>query len=194
MVAIVQPNRRSDGVEQTVCDSGDLVGRSHMPTNQQELVTTQSTHDITFASREPQAIRDHLQQTITHLVTQAVIDHLEPVQVAEHHSHSLLGGQQHLETLEQLLTIGQAGQQVVAGLERQLRLELATIGEVSIRHGVGLENSFAIANTHNDRRHRLPFAIAIDQFQLAHPCLAPFDRSASIVEDQRAVFNRNVRQ
>jgi hypothetical protein len=76
--------------------------------------------------RRPQAQRDLLQQLITDLVAQPVVDGLELVDVAEQEPDVVLtgAGQGLVDPLAQLGPVGQPGQRVVGGAVAQFPFAL----------------------------------------------------------------------
>ncbi len=92
-----------------------------------ELVAAEAGHGVAGAQGHGQALGDAHQQPVAQAVAEAVVDHLEVVEVEEQHRHppvvALWPGQRPVEAVEQQGAVGQAGERVVGGLVGQALLE-----------------------------------------------------------------------
>ncbi len=113
-----------------------------------EFVAAHAGHDVAFAHALLQPRRDFNEKLVAGQVAIAVIDHLEAVEVeAEQGQMRLMAvraGQHPLHVLGEQGAVGQAGQRVVVGQVRNLRLGLLLVGQVetqgqdAVGHAVGI--------------------------------------------------------
>ncbi len=79
-----------------------------------ELVTAQPRQQVPFAHATAQALSGLHQKDVAAVMTQAVIDHLEAIQIDEHHNHLLANAAEVLPGLPQpmlqMAAIGQPGE------------------------------------------------------------------------------------
>ena len=164
-----------------------MVG-SNVAAHDQELVATETADDVATACRGLQAVGNDLQQAVADGVTEAVVDDLEIVEVAEHHGHSLAVADGVGQQMEELLAVRQPGQRVVAGVVGQSCFETLAIGEIAIGHGEALEVALLVADADGNTRHRVSFAVLIDHLDLAAPRATVADRLADLGEHRLAVL------
>ena len=89
-----------------------------------ELVATEPADAVASTHGQRQALGDHLEQLVTDLVSEVVVDVLEPIEVDEECRNlnvcSSSSAQHLLGPVDDQGTIGQSGQCVVHGLEPDL--------------------------------------------------------------------------
>ncbi len=101
-----------------------VVGLAHSTGHDHELVAADPGHEVAGAAVGPQPVADRVQQLVAHPVAEAVVQDPEPVEVEEHQGDRLVvpAGQQLLDVVLHVRSVGQPGQQVVGGLVGQARL------------------------------------------------------------------------
>ena len=151
-----------------------------------ELVTTQASHRVAGAHARLQTVSHLDQQGVARLVAQAVVDHLEVVQVEKQHRDQVLPtvGVRHgaLESIAKEGSIGQPRQRIVERLVLERRFGLLAAANVSVdaddrawlAAGVKLERPAA---GHHNRR-----AVSASVFELAIPAPATYQLSVDIRE------------
>ena len=96
-----------------------------------ELVTTEARHQVTRPQCTLQPSREVDEQTVTRAVADAVVEHLEPVDVEEQHggvgAPATRMAAREPEPLEHGVAVGEAGERVVLRLVRELRLGAVTL-------------------------------------------------------------------
>ncbi len=102
--------------------------------NDDELVATESGYDIADAGYRAQAFGGRLEQKITAIVPERVIDLLEAVEIDKMHGHAATlqrqDGKHLLQFFDQLGPICQAGERIVMRQVGDLRLSLLPFGNV----------------------------------------------------------------
>src|SRR5690606_28884249 len=116
-----------------VCQDGRAVWLLDADLENGEFISAEPGDDIPFAQATQQPLRGRLQQTITHGVTQRVVDLLEPVKIETQNREAAAAadgaeGRNHL--VLQMPPIRQTGKSVVIGQKRDLRLGLTALGDV----------------------------------------------------------------
>ncbi len=82
-----------------------------------ELVGTEATEELAWPGQALDAIGEHAQKGVAGTVTEAVVDHLEAVQVDEHDSRAAVFASQELvEVADDHGPVGKPGEGVVVGL------------------------------------------------------------------------------
>ena len=108
--------------------SSDLLAAADAGLDHDELVAAQSSGNIIDAGNRAQPLGDRLEQEITGVVPEGVIDLLEVVEVDEVHGEAPApqaeDGKRILQRLDQLGAIGEAGQRVVMGEEADAPIHL----------------------------------------------------------------------
>ena len=188
VLATIEADRCLHRAEQAIGDRRDLLVGADVAAHDEELVAAETADDVATAGRGLQAVGNDLQQAVADRVTEAVVDDLEVVEVAEHHGHSLAVADGVGQQMEQLLAVRQPGQRVVAGVVGQSRFEPLAIGEVAIGHGEAFEVALLVADADGDTRHRVSFAVLIDHLDLAAPRAAVADCLADLGEHRLAVL------
>ena len=61
----------------------DFLGRSTVLEHERELVAAEPRHEAALARRRAQPLTDHLEHAVAELVPEAVVDHLEIVEIDE---------------------------------------------------------------------------------------------------------------
>ena len=191
VLATVDDDRLPHDVDESLGDAFGLVGVQLVAAHHHELVATQPSDQIAAASRLAQPRGHRAQQLIADSVTQAVVDNLEPIEIAEQHRDRLVHVEGRGQRMEQLLTVGQRGQDVVARLERQSRHQLIALFDVAVDDRECLELAVVAMQAHDDRRRRSTFAVAIEQLQLAAPTATGRDDLDDVVEQQVVVLGRD---
>jgi hypothetical protein len=101
-----------------------------------ELVAAHAGHRVLVAHRLAESRRHRHQQVVARLVTEAVVDDLEAVEVDEEDADRALAtagpGQGHLKPALEEGPVGQAGEGVVVRLAGQLVLEGPPLGDVAL--------------------------------------------------------------
>ena len=100
-----------------------------------ELVATQARHQVDGPHTVVQALGDFVQQLVAGHMAQAVVDHLEAIQIQEQHRKPLLGIQsralnRHFQAFMEAIPIRQVGQAVVVGDVEQATLRQVARGNV----------------------------------------------------------------
>ena len=188
VLATVEADRCLHGRQQAVGDGGDLEIGADVAAHDQELVAAEASDDVAAAGRGLQPVGDDLQQPVADGVTEAVVDDLEVVEVAEHHGHAFAIADRVGQQVEELLPVRQAGQRVVAGVVGQPRLEPLAIGQVAVGHGEPLDRALLVTDADGNARHRVALAVLIDHLDLAAPRATVADRLADLGEHRLAVF------
>ena len=98
-----------------------------------ELVAAHPGHGVDRAHVRRDDVGDPPQDAVAHVVTERVVDLLEPVEVAEAHGHGASVGRQpdssaSARPLQQQAAVGEAGELVVEGQMAQLGLEEVALG------------------------------------------------------------------
>ena len=99
-----------------------------------ELVAAEASQGVHRPQGAAQPLGGRLEQPVTGLVPQAVVDELEAVEVEEHERHAVvvaLGpAEGHLEAVHEQHPVGQAGELVVHGGVGQALSQLPAFGDV----------------------------------------------------------------
>ena len=97
-----------------------------------ELVAAEPRQHVVLTQHRSQPVGDDLDQVVADLVTEAVVDHLELVEVDEQHDHVVEVGDRQtiLEDVHQIGPVRQPGQFVVAGRVAQLLGRSTLLGDV----------------------------------------------------------------
>ena len=186
--AAVEADGRFHCGEQAVGDGSDLEVGTDVAADDQELVAAETADDVAATRRGLQSIGNDLQQAVADRVAEAVVDHLEVVEVAEHHCHALAVADGVGEQVEELLAVRQAGQGVVAGVVGQSRLEPLAIRQVAVGDSESLEVALLVSDSDGHPRHRVAFAVLIDHLDLAAPCATVANGLADLGEHRLAVL------
>ena len=78
-----QEERPGEGVGQLLGDPGRVVVGGHVLDEDDELVAAEAGHGVARGDDRPEALAERDEQLIADVVAEAVVDHLEPVDVAE---------------------------------------------------------------------------------------------------------------
>ena len=135
--------------EQLTCNEGDLLGRTDLLRQHDELIAAQTRHRVARAHALLDALSHLLEQRVACFVPERVVDDLETVEVDEQHGKLAavtprrLEG--HIQHLAERHAVGQAGQAIVIGQvfdaqRREMALGLAfkvveCVGDV-LRHAL----------------------------------------------------------
>ena len=100
-----------------------------------ELVPSEARCGVSLSQLGANAVRYLDEQLVTHLVAQAVVQDLEPVEVEPEHRVGVVApalgvGQRLGQAVQEKRSIGQASQAVVEGLLAQALFEEATLSDV----------------------------------------------------------------
>ena len=116
---------------------GDVLGGVHagdVQAQHRELVATEARHDVVGTHRAAQAVGDRDEQPVSRRVPEAVVHHLEAVEVEEQDRHPAVhgGGTRQLsaEPLHEQRAVGQAGERVVDRLVREGLATRLPLGDV----------------------------------------------------------------
>ena len=124
---------RGDGAAQLLGDGLGRLGR-HVVEQHRELVTAQSRERIGVPQPRAQRVRNVDDQRVAGLVSQCVVDVLEPIQVEGHQrpGDAVAPGSRRmtLQLLGESPTVPQAGERVVVGEVHEVRLALLALGDV----------------------------------------------------------------
>ena len=116
-----------------VCQFG---GGLHPLDDHDELVAAHPSEQVLRAEHGPQPVRDLAQEAVTGGVPEAVVDHLEAVEVAVQHPHPAARHvvQSAAQPLVRQEAVGGTGEGVMQGSICQLKLRLPTAGDVLKLH------------------------------------------------------------
>ncbi len=124
-----------DGGGHAAGDGDGMVLVLDVTAQDDELVAAHAGHGVGRAHDRRDASGRLRQQLVADVVTQGVVDLLEPVEVEEQQGdQSVLAlgpGQLELEVVEQQGPVGQGGQRVVGRLVGQIGLEALALGHVA---------------------------------------------------------------
>ena len=133
---VAESERLLDLADQPIAERRDRCHVLEAAHHDQELVATETGHEVARAHAPSDPIGDLAQHEVAGRVTVRVVDALEAVDVDEHHGALVGTVHQHaLEVLEHREPVGEAGQCVVAGLMGELLLELLALRDVAGEHG-----------------------------------------------------------
>ncbi len=134
LVPGAQGDRVAEGVEDGVRHLAGVIGRGDSLEQDHELVAAEAGQRVAGPDRTAQAVADHPQQLVPHLVAQVVVHDLEAVDVPEQHRHLAprpVGLEQGVvEVVQEEPTVGQAGQGVLERLPGQLLFERLALRRV----------------------------------------------------------------
>ncbi len=111
--------RRAQGAAHFFRERAEVVAPRQLGKNQSELVAGQACHGVARPHQRSEPVRDAAEQKVAHVMTERVVDHLEPVDVQEKETqgmpvttrpHQLL-----LETVEEQSPVREVGQAVPMG-------------------------------------------------------------------------------
>ena len=119
--------RLTQRLEHPVGHLAGILGRAHALEDDHELVAAETRQGVTRPDGTPEALGDDAEQLVADLVTEVVVDDLEPIDVAEEHGHPAAGAvgleQRVVEVVEEQAAVGQAGQGILERMPGQLLLE-----------------------------------------------------------------------
>src|ERR1700678_2230202 len=82
---LVEPYRDGQSGPEPMGECLDLIMIEHTRLNHDEFVTTQARDQVVRPGRRPQALADRREQVITGVMTEAIVDLLETIQIDEMH-------------------------------------------------------------------------------------------------------------
>ena len=149
----------------------DLVDRARERKHQRELIATQTRDEARFAAYLSQSLADAHQHPVAELVTEAVVDRLEVVEVEEQHrelSATGGGGRDHLvQPLEEVTAVRQVRERIVLGEMPKLhRPLLDACLELSL---VAAHYAFGIVELARHLVERLRELVDLARAAAAHP-------------------------
>ena len=137
--------------------------------DQDELVATGARCCVDVARAVHQPARHLLEQHVAHVMAQAVVEKLEPVQIDVHDPDRLRVapgvGNGVVQALTHQVAVGQPGQRVVLGLVEQLSLQPLALGDVGHDH---LDRRLAVIDEGN-ARHADVEQGGVEQARLVFP-------------------------
>ena len=98
-----------------------------------EAVTPEAGHGDGVGDEAGQAGRQLLQQAVADLVAEAVVEHLEAVEVGVQHGDRA-AAQRFLQSVEQVDPVAETGEVIVGGVPRQSPLGPHAVGDLGDRH------------------------------------------------------------
>ncbi len=146
---LAEKEGRVERVEQALSNEGGIVGTTDVLGDDGELVAAQAGdgertlfrgagHGVDLAQAARQHRGDLLQQAVASLVPEAVVDHLEAVEVQEHQGHVAAAAPRALhgalQSAAKERSIGQPGEAVVVGQAHEAVLCLAAVADVAQAH------------------------------------------------------------
>ena len=131
-------------VDHGVGELGQFVAIAHPGQHDLEFVAAEPPDQPRFADHALQPLRDLLEQRVADLVTERVVDRLEPIEVEQEQRRragARLRRQRLVERRAHALAVGEAGQAVEQGEPRDLRIRAALFGQVAARADKALESA-----------------------------------------------------
>ncbi|MDT4821239.1 hypothetical protein FQZ97_544090 [compost metagenome] len=131
---LVQHHRQGDALLEALQPGHLLAKLVGLHQQHDELVAAQARYGVDLAHPRPQAVGDLDQQLVAGVVAEAVVDHLEAVDVHEGQREAALvargQGDGLADAVAEQVAVGQAGEAVVVGLVLQLLLVALGFGDV----------------------------------------------------------------
>jgi hypothetical protein len=141
-LAPVDPHRPAHRAHQALGEGRHVLRRPRRLDEHGELVAAEPRHRVAPARGALQAAGDLRQQAVAGAVAQRVVDRLEVVEVEQEHRDAVAVGRRGVraaaglgagervgEAVAEEGAVGQAGERVVEGLVRELRLAAAQVGD-----------------------------------------------------------------
>ena len=136
---VVEHQRIGKSFEHPLGDANRVLGAAYLLEQDGEFVTPETRHGIFFARALDQSLRHLDQQLITGHVTEAVVDHLESIEIQKKQGERMMAVplRRRVETqkiVEEKRSVGKTGQGVVKGRAFELRFDPLALGHVDDRH------------------------------------------------------------
>ena len=159
-----------------------------------ELITAQPGHGKAFAEHPEQTLGHRLEQQVTDVVAQAVIDDLEVIEVDHQQSTAglvaLRRSQRLLGAVGEQQTVGQVSQGIMVNQTCELGLGVLDRGDIRKNRDIVTDLAFVIGN----RAHGLPLRVDLAAFapvpDFAVPLAALIDRLEHCLIKRGAVATR----
>ena len=137
-LVVAEANRAHKRLLDTICNGGRLFHVLHTVQENDELITPEARDGIVGSDNLAQPPCDGHQQLVAQRVTQAVVDHLEAIEVQEEHREDVItapvhAGQSVAQPVDEERPVGQSGQRVVKGVVAESLLNLLAIRNVRQR-------------------------------------------------------------